>query len=325
MPESSNGFSLNRLAGALADGMAVEAARLRIQPGRGELGETLLDCGAEVPGGIEAGLRLAAISMGGIGTASLVPSELTPRWPWHVAVRSSDPVTACLASQYAGWSLKHADEGDAGFSALGSGPARALARKEAIFDELAHRERSGRAVLVVEGDTPPPPPVIEQVAADCGLPPEQLTILFAPTRSLAGTVQVAARVVEVALSKARQLKFPLDRILDAVGSAPLSPPHPDLATAMGRTNDAIIYGGRAHLFVSGAEADAKRLAAGLPSYRSRDYGEPFANIFRRVAGDFYAIDPMLFSPARVTVTAIDTGASFHGGTISAELLDASFG
>ncbi|MBA3520232.1 MAG: methenyltetrahydromethanopterin cyclohydrolase [Rhizobiales bacterium] len=324
MLESVNGFSLNALAGALADRMAEAAAQLRIHVQRGTLGERLIDCGANVPGGIEAGLRLAAISMGGIGTVSLVPSELTPRWPWHVAVRSSDPVAACLASQYAGWALKHEDKGG-GFSALGSGPARALARKEAIFDELAHRERCDRAVLVVEADAPPPAPVIEEVAADCGLSPERLTVLFAPTRSLAGAVQVAARVVEVALSKARQLEFPLDRILDAAGSAPLSPPHPDLATAMGRTNDAIIYGGRAHLFVTGPEVDAERLAAGLPSFKSRDYGEPFANIFRRVGGDFYAIDPLLFSPARATVTAVDTGASFHGGTISAELLDASFG
>ncbi len=94
---------------------------------------------------------------------------------------------------------------------------------------------------------------------------------------------------------------------------------------MGRTNDAIIYGGRVHLFVTGPEDEAGALAAGLPSFRSRDFGEPFAEIFRRAGGDFYKIDAMLFSPARVTVTAVDTGRSFHAGTVSAELLDRSFG
>jgi methenyltetrahydromethanopterin cyclohydrolase len=137
-------------------------------------------------------------------------------------------------------------------------------------------------------------------------------------------VQVVARVVEVALHKAHALKFPLDRILEAAGSAPLSPPHPDLATGMGRTNDAIIFGGEVQLFVSGPADEAKALAEELPSTRSRDYGAPFAEIFRRFGGDFYAIDPMLFSPAAVTVTALDSGETFRAGKISAKLLDASF-
>jgi methenyltetrahydromethanopterin cyclohydrolase len=322
MPERGGALSLNDLGGALADRMMEECGHLRVGVRKGNLGETLIDCGSEHAGGIEAGLRMAAISMGGIGAASLAPSETTPRWPWHVVVRSSDPVTACLGSQYAGWSLKHEDGG--GYSALGSGPARALARREELIREIGHDESAERAVLVVEAEQPPPEPVVEEVADGCGIPPERLTILFAPTRSLAGSVQIAARVVEVALSKARQLGFPLGRIRDAIGSAPLSPPHPDLAVAMGRTNDAIIYGGRVHLFVTGAEDEAGELARGLPSFRSRDFGAPFAEIFRRAGGDFYAIDAMLFSPARVTVTALDTGRSFHAGTISAERLDSSF-
>ena len=45
-----------------------------------------------------------------------------------------------------------------------------------------------------------------------------------------------------------------------MGAAPLSPPHPDFVIAMGRTNDAIIYGGRVHLFVTGPASDARELA-----------------------------------------------------------------
>ena len=84
---------------------------------------------------------------------------------------------------------------------------------------------------------------------------------------------------------------------------------------MGRTNDAIIFGGRVQLFVTGPAADAKALAEALPSSASRDFGAPFAEIFKRFNGDFYAIDPMLFSPAEVIVTAIESGASFHAGAI----------
>ena len=50
----------------------------------------------------------------------------------------------------------------------------------------------------------------------------------------------------------------------------------------------------------------------------------FADIFKRVKGDFYAIDPMLFSPASVIVTAIETGESFRAGAVNLSLLDASF-
>ncbi len=86
---------------------------------------------------------------------------------------------------------------------------------------------------------------------------ENVTFIFAPTQSLAGSVQVVARVLEVALHKAHELKFPLSRIVDGIASAPLSPPHPDFIQAMGRTNDAIIYGGRAHLFVTGPAGGGK--------------------------------------------------------------------
>ena len=41
-------------------------------------------------------------------------------------------------------------------------------------------------------------------------------------------------------------------------------------------------------------------------------------------GDFYAIDPMLFSPAKVTVTALETGESFQAGHIDTAVLARSF-
>ena len=99
-----------------------------------------------------------------------------------------------------------------------------------------------------------------QIAAACGVQPADLTILFAPTGSLAGTVQIAARVLEVALHKAHELHFPLEHIEDGIGTAPIAPPVPDFIKAMGRTNDAIIYGGRVQLFVRGADEAAQKLA-----------------------------------------------------------------
>jgi methenyltetrahydromethanopterin cyclohydrolase len=110
-----------------------------------------------------------------------------------------------------------------------------------------------------------------------------------------------------------------------MASAPLPPPSPDFLTGMGRTNDAILFGGHAHIFVKGTDAAATKLAKQLPSSASRDYGRPFAEVFKSVNMDFYKIDPMLFSPAAVTVTALESGKSFTSGKLDAALLDQSFG
>jgi len=317
-------ISVNERAATLVERMIADAAELRIGVTRGEYGETCIDAGSQHAGSIAAGLRMAAICMGGLGEIDLVPSRLTPHWPWTLVTRSANPVIACLGSQYAGWKLAHGEGKDA-FFALGSGPARALARREPLFDKLSYADKANCATLVLESARPAPPPIVEKVANDCGVDRKQLTIIFAPTQSLAGGTQVVARALEVALHKAFELGFPLERVVEGMGAAPLSPPHPDFVTAMGRTNDAIIYAGSVHLFVTGPADDARSLADRLPSKGSRDFGRPFAEIFRRVKGDFYAIDPMLFSPAEVIVTAIETGESFRRGEVNADMLDASFG
>lgn len=312
--------SVGESVAPLVDALLADAARLRIAVTTGPLGETLVDAGAKTLGGIEAGVRLAEICLGGLGRVSVESSSATPRWPFTLTVRTLDPVLACLGSQYAGWSLSHGD-----YFVLGSGPGRARAGAEALFTELDYRDDADRAVLVLEADAPPPPPLVEHIAAETGLSPDRLTFLYAPTQSLAGSVQVVARVLEVALHKAHTLHFPLDRIVDGIASAPMAPPVPDFVAAMGRTNDAIIYGGRVQLFVTGDDAAAADLAARLPSRTASDYGAPFAEIFKRFGGDFYKIDPLLFSPAAVIVTNLESGVCHHAGALDLALLDASFG
>nr|AAS88975.1 methenyl tetrahydromethanopterin cyclohydrolase [Methylosinus sp. LW2] len=258
--------------------------------------------------------------MGGLGKVTLSHSPGAAKWPFWLTVSSNDPVVACLASQYAGWSLQHEK-----FFALGSGPGRAQARVEKLFEELGYKDQADRVTIVLESGSPPPKEVVEKVASKSGLTPDKVAFIYAPTQSLAGGVQVVGRVLEVALHKAHELHFPLENIVDGIATAPLSPPHPDFVQAMGRTNDAIIYAGRAHLFVKGSAEAAKELAEKLPSFNSRDYGRPFAEIFKAYKGDFYQIDGSLFSPAEALVTAVDTGETFRAGKINEELLDKSFG
>jgi len=317
------GVSVNQRSAELVACLVADAQELRVGISRGELGETLIDAGSKKLGGIAAGLQIAEICMGGLGEVALLPSSATPRWPWTIVVRSSNPVIACLASQYAGWRLAD-DSGEKPFFALGSGPARALARREPLFDVLHYSDDAKRATLVIESGRPPPQKIVATVAQHCRVKPEDLTIIFAPTQSLVGSTQIVARVLEVALHKTHELGFPLDRVVDGTGAAPLCPPDPDFVKAMGRTNDAIIFAGRVQLYVTGPAGQARELAQKLPSKASRDYGRPFSEIFKQVKGDFYAIDPMLFSPAQIIVTALQTGESFHSGEIDLELLDASF-
>lgn len=315
--------SLNTRAARLVDTLLADAPSLRVGKQRLANGVRVIDAGIQQPGGLEAGRRIAEICLGGLGTVTL-GSGAVAGWPLALTVHTQDPVTACLGSQYAGWSLS-AGEGKSAFYALGSGPGRALARKEPLFDELALDEQAEQAVLVLEVDRVPPEDLCMRIASACGIAPERLTLILTPTRSLAGTTQVVARVLEVALHKAHELGFPLTDIVDGAGTAPLPPPAGDFLSAMGRTNDAILFGGVVQLYVAGTDAAAQALADALPSSASRDYGRPFAEVFALYDHDFFKIDPMLFSPAAVQVTALASGRTFRRGAVDRDLLALSFG
>ena len=316
--------SVNTLSRPLVTALIENAAKFRVNVTTLENGCTIIDAGIDADGGLETGRLIAEICLGGLGTVSLSHSPYTERWPLTVNVHTSSPVLSCLGSQYAGWSLAHG-KGKGAFYALGSGPARALCVKEPLYKELGYTDQADEAVLVMEVDKVPPLELIDKIAGDCHVSPSKLTIILTPTSSLAGCVQVVARVLEVAMHKAHELHFPLGDILDGSGSAPVCPPAPDFIKAMGRTNDAILFAGQIHLFVRGDDDAAKQLADNLPSSTSKDYGKPFANVFAEYEYDFFKIDPMLFSPASVIVTAVASGRSFHAGRLDETLLEKSFG
>ena len=318
--DTSNWPSVNRLTNPLVKQLVDNAQQYRVGVEKLPNGTTIVDAGIKFPGGLEAGRLIAEICMGGLGHVSLQTANTFAHWPWMLSVHSNNPILSCLGSQYAGWSLAH-DK----FFSLGSGPGRALAGREELYKELGYKDQADAACLVLESEKAPPMEVIEKVARDTGVKAENLTFILTPTRSLAGTVQIVARVLEVAMHKIHTLHFPLDHVVDGMASAPVPPPAPDFLIGMGRTNDAILFGGHAHLFVKGSDEAAAKLAKELPSSASRDYGRPFAEVFKAVNMDFYKIDPMLFSPAAVTVTAVESGNSFVGGKLDAALLDQSFG
>jgi methenyltetrahydromethanopterin cyclohydrolase len=279
----------------------------------------VIDAGVEADGGIEAGLALAEICMGGLGNVSCTPLQIGGRSHAGVTVWTDHPAVACMASQYAGWAISVGK-----YFAMGSGPLRAHARVEReLFEKLGYEEQADEGVLVLETRALPNDEVAAWVAEKARLQPLQLTFVVAPTASIAGGVQISARIIETGLHKMETLGFDVRRVVSAIGTAPLPPVAKNDLRAIGRTNDCILYGGEARYTIKAPDAELEKLAAQVPASASRDYGTPFHEIFQRYGGDFYKIDPLLFSPAEVWLTSTESGRTFHAGRLNPEVLEAS--
>jgi methenyltetrahydromethanopterin cyclohydrolase len=313
-------LSLNDRALALADRLAADGEAARVAVTTLSNGTRVIDCGAQAAGGFEAGRYFAEICMAGLGNVAYAPVVIEGRWLPALTVTTDRPAVACLAAQYAGWRLDRD-----GYFAMASGPGRALIRAEELYDDLDWVEHAGAAVLCLETREPPPAEVADFVAERAGVPASALTLLMAPTASTAGGVQIAARVVETALHKLHELGFDVRRVVAGYGSCPLPPVAGDDMEAIGRTNDAVLYGGQVHLTVEADDEDVLRdLVERLPASASSDYGEPFGSVLKAAKFDFYAIDPLLFSPAQIRLTSVASGRSFAAGRVNAEVLERSF-
>ena len=95
---------------------------------------------------------------------------------------------------------------------------------------------------------------------------------------------------------------------------------------MGRTNDAIFYGGIAFYSVDfDDDAKLKEYVAKAPASTSRDYGKPFYETFKAAGFDFYKIDPNLFAPAVFAVNNLRTGITHTAGRLNVQVLKQTMG
>jgi methenyltetrahydromethanopterin cyclohydrolase len=307
---------MNERAWTLADQCVTRAAELRVSVHTLTCGARVIDAGIEATGGLAAGVALAELCMGGLGHVSLVSLPVDGGvWP-GVQVWTDHPAESCMAAQYAGWAIN-----PTGFFAMGSGPLRAKARVEReLFGKLAYAEDAARGVLVLEGRTLPTDEVAEWIAKKAGIHASALTLVIAPTASIAGGIQIVARVLETGLHKMDTIGFDVRRVVSAFGSAPRPPVARNDVRAIGRTNDCILYGGQARYVVRAEDDELAELAQRLPSTTSPDYGTPFYDIFKRYDSDFYKIDPMLFSPAEVSLASLTSGRTFHAGRVNVDVL-----
>lgn len=311
---------LNELAWDLVEDVLVAADELGVRVHETSSGARVIDFGIEETGSLSAGITLAEVCTAGLAEIVLQQGSIAGiGWPL-MFVTTDAPVEACLFSQYAGWAVQVNK-----FFAMGSGPMRAAAGDEELFAYLDYREEAERVVGILESGRLPDDDVVRMIADKCGVETSQVALLVAPTSSVAGTLQVVARSVETALHKLHELGFDMTRIRSATGSAPLAPVAADDLTGIGRTNDAILYGGRVSLWVTGDDESLTEIGPRVPSNASHSYGEPFLDIFEKAGRDFYAVDRLLFSPAEIVLQNLDTGRVHVFGGVNDGVLSRSFG
>jgi len=314
-------ISLNELSAEVVRRLTARAESLQVAVTRLANGAEVVDAGVEAPGSLEAGRLFAEVCMGGLGDVRLRMVQLDGLVLPGVEVAVSRPVLGCMAAQYAGWAVNVPAGGEGKkYFAMGSGPARALYRGEPLFEHIDYADSARLAVLTLEARRLPTAEVVAWVAGKCAVDAADVHLLVAPTASLVGSVQIAARVVETGLHKMHEVGFDINTVRSGFGTCPLAPVAADDLTAIGRTNDAVLYGSRAWYTVQTDDAAIERVIEQLPAAASRDYGVSFGELFKRYEGDFYKIDPLLFSPAELALTNVTSGRTFRAGHVDAAMV-----
>lgn len=315
-------LSVNRAAWRLAKKLRDKAEDFGAAVKETSLGATLIDAGIKASGGFLAGKIITEICLGGYGKANIFSKQYNGLEFPSIFVYTDHPTVATLGSQYAGWHIKAG-----GYSAMGSGPARALALKpRELYKRIEYQDEAEVAVLVLETSKEPPEEVVTYISSQCKVAPNNLMLILVPTTTVTGSTQISGRVVETGIHKLTELGFDPKLITQAWGYAPIAPVHPKFAESMGRTNDAILYTGVACCTTSYEDDEKlKRLVDKAPSSESKTYGKPFLEIFREAGHDFYKIDPNLFAPAVLIVNNTKTGSTFRAGKVNMAVFKQSMG
>jgi len=286
-----------------------------------ENGTTVIDMGLEAPGGWVAGKYYTLITLGGLGDLSYEHFQLGEYALSAVRVLADLPQIACVASQIAGWRLEAREN-----APIGAGPARALNSNQDHYFEIIepYRDAYHEGVICIQTPDPITVNTANAVAEACGLKPENLTILFAPSASLVCAIQVSARIIEQTLHRLDEEGFDVKTLRQAQGYCVIPPLTNDELQAFGRINDALLYGGIATLYVESTDEACEAVVQKVTSSVSRVYGRPFVEIYEDAGRDFYQIPMDLHSPAVVQINNLSTGNSFRAGRINYEVLKRSY-
>ncbi|AEH61193.1 methenyltetrahydromethanopterin cyclohydrolase [Methanosalsum zhilinae DSM 4017] len=314
--------SVNEKGLYIIDEMLDWEEELKVESQELENGAIVIDCGVNAEGGYDAGMYLSRLCLADLADINYTKFDLNGIPVPAIQVATDLPTIACMASQYAGWRISVGK-----YFGMGSGPARSLGLKpKELYEEIDYKDDFSAAVLVMESNKIPNEEVVEYIAKHCSVDPENVFIAVAPTASIAGSVQISARVVETGIHKLESIGFDINSIKSGFGVAPIAPIVGDDTKCMGSTNDCVIYCGETYYTVEYEDTEKlKDFVQKTPSVTSKDYGKPFYTTFKEADFDFFKVDAGMFAPAKITVNDLASQKTFTSGKINPDILLESFG
>jgi methenyltetrahydromethanopterin cyclohydrolase len=315
--------SINKLAVRLVKEIIDRDDELGVKVIKMNCGATLIDMGLKAKGSYQAGLLYTRVTLGDMAIANLGTWKLDENFSFgSIELFVTEPLVACLGSQIAGWQL-----GKGEFATIGSGPARAqgVIPTDFYLDMTPYRDHNDEVVLCIQDIRYPDDSIALEVATACKVSPENVYLLLAPSASIVGSIQVTARMVEEVCHKMHAKGFEVSKVINARGVAPIAPLVNDEVKAIGRINDAILYGGEAEFWVDAADEEIAPVIEKLVSKTSSPYyPELFGDVFERAGRDFYKIDHDFHSIAKLQIHNVRTGKSFLAGEINYDVIRKSF-
>ncbi len=316
-------ISINRLAIQVVKEIIARQEEIGVKVIPMQCGATLIDMGLHAKGSYEAGILFTRVTLGDLGIVKLGTWNLDEKHSFgSVEMFITEPLIACLGSQIAGWQL-----GQGEFATIGSGPARAQAAipSDPYLDMTPYRDRHTEVVLCIQDIRYPSEAIALEVARACQVSPENVYLLIAPSASIVGSIQVAARMIEQVCHKMHEKGFEVSKVVNTRGVAPIAPLVLDEVKAIGRINDAILYGGEVEFWVDAEDAELEPLVNKLVSKTSSPYyPELFGVVFERCHRNFYEIDHDFHSIAKIQIHNIRTGKCFTAGEINTDVIRKSF-
>lgn len=286
-------------------------------------GATVVDLGVHAPGGWAAARRWIEISFGGlaqVGFTQMTVGEL--EFP-AVEVAVDFPADCLLGVEISGWVLDDL-KGPRGIPALGSGPARAVAKRDKLAAMSTYRDPAppgSPAVLVLQTEVLPMAQTAADIAAACRTSPDKVVLLCARTGSLVGCANLASRALETTIELFPNVGLDPYAAIHGFSRAPMAPPVDDDLLAMARTNTFVYYGGTV-IYTVDATDDQARTATNklaLTPENCPDYGADFLDLFEAAGKDIFQMT-LWQSVGRVVMHNRRTGSVFAAGAVDEKVL-----
>lgn len=286
-------------------------------------GATIVDMGIEADGSWLGAKMYVEAAHGGMAELTYGRMRIKDLDLPSANVMIDNPMLSVIGCEAGAWSL-----GEGEYAPVASGPVRAKARVDRWAQRVDYEDPSDYVLMQMQTRRMPDDETLEFVAESCGIPMANLTVIVAPSASLVGSVQVGSRAFEqCVISLARNSSFDISTIVYGYGSAPVAPVIKDEVLAMGRINDALVYGGSGGMWLRHRDdEEVRRAAEGLPFsvQAGDDYGKGYAEIYAAYGHSLFDIPARLDSPAKIMMSNMLTGSVFTAGAIDEDAIYRSF-